>query len=146
MGQEQIQGRDPPPLSGRVVRAAATKGVPKLSLIGGFTNTPDPSAVSYKVAPGPPLGTAHLEGKPSPLGDLRCPGTNSGARAPTAPPGRMGFPQTVASPKATKCPTEKSAMAPTCSQTPENRLDGSCIPNGGGRGEGGGSLKAGRDL
>lgn len=25
----------------------------------------------------------------------------------TAPRGRMGFPQTVASPKATKCPTEK---------------------------------------
>lgn len=64
----------------------------------------------------------------------------------TAPPGRTGFPQTTASPKASKCPTEKSAMAPTCSQTPENRLDGSCIPNRGGWGGGGGSLKAGRDL
>lgn len=139
VGQEHIQRRDPPPLP------AATKGVPKLILTGSFTNTPDPSTASYRTAPGHPLGTAHLEGKPSSLGDLRCPGTNS-------LPHRVGwgvlagFPQPVASPKATKCPTEKSAMAPACSQTSENRLDGSCIPNGGGRGGGGGSLKAGRDL
>lgn len=50
MGQEQIQRRDPPPLPGRVVKAAATKGVPKLSLTGRFTNTPDPLAASYTMA------------------------------------------------------------------------------------------------
>lgn len=77
MGQEQIQRGEPLLLPGGVVRAAATKGVPKLSLTGGFTNTPDPSAASYRMAPGHPLGTAHLEGIPSSLGDLRCPGTNS---------------------------------------------------------------------
>lgn len=91
---------------------------------------------------GHPSGTDHLEGKPSSPGDLRSPGTNSlphqvgwGVLA--------GFPQHTASPKATICPTEESAMAPTCSQTPENRLDRSCIPNGGGWGGGAAASKQG---
>lgn len=146
LGQEQIQRGDPPPLpGGGVLRAAATKGVRKLSHTGSFTNTPDNSTASHRMAPGHPSGAAHLEGKPSSLRDLRFPGTHS-------LPHRLGWgvlagvPQPVGSPKVTKCPTEESAMAPTCSQTPENRLDESCIPNGGGRGGGGGSLKAGRDF
>lgn len=137
--RSRSKGETPPPLPGGSGQSCRHQGGPQAQPHWQLHQHPRSFHCIPQDSSWPSFGSSRFKG------EIIFPGTPQIPRHQlTAPAGRM--PQPIASPKATKCPTEESATAPTCSQPSGNRLDKSCIPNGGGQGGGGGSLKAGRDF